>query len=175
MANLLTILRLLLIPVFIYLAFLPGPAGFWSSSAVFGVAALTDLFDGIVARRTETVSGLGRFLDPLADRLLVVSVLVVLVLKQDVPLWAAAVAVSRDFALMLGYKIVQARGAKPSVSRLGKTSTAVLMVSLALLVLNLPGAVYVFYAGMVLSLASGLQYAVRELKPPGQSRLEGQG
>jgi len=171
-ANLLTVLRLLLIPVFIFLAFLPGRTALLSSAAVFGAAALTDLFDGLVARRTGTVTELGKVLDPVADRLLVLSVLVVLVLKGAVPLWVAALVIGRDLAMVLGYKVVEARGAAPSVSLLGKTSTAVLLVSMALLILRLPGAIYVFYAGVILSLASALQYGLKSF-PGGRSRAEG--
>lgn len=158
MANALTILRVVLIPVFVYLKLSPVPGGKWFAAAAFGVAALTDLFDGILARRTDTVTPFGKIADPLADRALILTVLVVLVLTGQLPLWAAAIVAARDFVMMFGYKLVQARGLTPEVSFLGKVSTTVLMVSIALVIVDIPGGVYVFYAGMALSVASGVQY-----------------
>lgn len=135
------------------------------AAAVFGAAALTDLFDGMVARKTGTVTRFGKIADPLADRLLVLAVLAVLAYTGDVPLWAAIVVVARDVSMVAGYRAMQARGLSPEVSYLGKVSTAVLMVSLALLTLAAPGtglsmlALGVFFTGMALSLLSAAVYA----------------
>ncbi len=158
MANALTILRLLLVPVFAYLSFQPAPVGTLVAAAVFGLAALTDLFDGMVARRTNTVSEFGKIADPLVDRALIVTVLVVLVLQQAVPLWAAAIVIGRDLVMVAGYRLLQSKGTKPAVSQLGKYSTAVLMAAVVTLILRWPFGVYAFYAGVFLSVISGLQY-----------------
>jgi CDP-diacylglycerol--glycerol-3-phosphate 3-phosphatidyltransferase len=159
MANLLTVLRLVLIPVFVWarLSGLPGER--LVAAAVYGVAALTDLFDGLVARKTGTVTQFGRIADPLADRALVLSVLAVLVYTGDVPLWAASVVIGRDVLMVLGYKILQVKGLKPEVTYFGKVATAVVMIALALLILAAPFALLFFYVGMALSVMSGLTYA----------------
>ncbi len=159
MANLLTVLRLVLIPVFVWarLSGLPGQR--LVAAAIYGAAALTDLFDGIVARKTGTVTQFGRIADPLADRALVLSVLAVLVYTGDVPLWAASVVIGRDVLMVVGYKILQLKGLKPEVTYFGKVATAVVMIALALLILAAPFALLVFYVGMSLSVMSGLIYA----------------
>lgn len=153
-----TILRLLLIPVFVYLALLPPPAGTLGAAAAFGAASLTDLFDGMVARRTGSVTEFGKIADPLVDRALIISVLIVLIVQGVVPLWAAALVIGRDVVMVLGYKMLQTKGAKLSVSFLGKVSTAVLMLSIVALILRVPAAVYAFYFGVALSLLSAAQY-----------------
>jgi len=97
LANWLTVLRILLIPVFISLLVYrkPGPA-----LVVFVAAALTDLLDGYVARRHGLSSRLGAFLDPMADKLLLVSSFVTLTWLKALPFWIAAVVISRDLILM---------------------------------------------------------------------------
>jgi len=158
MANLLTVLRIALIPVFVWARLSGLPAERLLAAAAYGAAALTDLFDGMVARRTGTVTQFGRIADPLADRALVLVVLAVLVYTGEVPLWAAAVVIGRDVLMVVGYKIMQVRGFRPEVSYFGKIATAVVMVALALLILAAPLALLFFYVGMALSVASGLAY-----------------
>ena len=159
MANILTLLRVLLVPVVVLAMLSPVPGGRLTAAALFGVAALTDLFDGMVARRTGSVTEFGKIADPLADRALILVILATLVYRGDLPLWAAATVVGRDAAMMIGYRLMQRRGDKPEVSLAGKAATAVLMISISLLVLELPGARLAFYAGVMLSLGSGVLYA----------------
>lgn len=159
MANALTILRVALIPLFVYLKLSSVAGHDLLAAAVFGVAALTDLFDGMLARRTGTVTQFGKIIDPLADRVLILTVLVVLVMLGAVPLWAVVVVASRDFAMVFGYKVAQAKGFTPEVSLLGKISTTALMLSIVLLILSAPGAVAAFYVATALSVVSGAQYA----------------
>lgn len=173
MANILTVLRVALIPGVVYALLVPVPGGRLTAATVFGVAALTDLFDGMIARRAGSVTEFGKLVDPLADRALVMAVLVALVLAGNLPLWAAAVVIGRDVAMMVGYKAMQLRGAKPRISLAGKVSTAVLMISIAMLVLVLPGAVLAFYAGMVLSVVSGFAYVLAAARGVAGEGLKG--
>lgn len=174
MANLLTVLRLVLIPVFVWarLSGLPGER--LVAAAIYGAAALTDLLDGLVARKTGTVTQFGRIADPLADRALVLSVLGVLVYTGDVPLWAASVVICRDVLMVVGYKVLQVKGLKPEVTYFGKIATAVVMIALALLILAAPLALLFFYLGMALSVVSGLAY-VREAGRTIRATQEGEG
>lgn len=164
MANVLTILRVLLIPIFVYAWLSPIPSGRLVATAVFGAAALTDLFDGMIARKTGTVSDIGRMMDPLADRILVASVLALLVYTKELPLIAVLIVVMRDLALIVGYELLKAKGGRPEVSFLGKVSTATLMVAVALVMLGAPGGRVVFYAGVALSIVSGVAYALGALR-----------
>ncbi|MGH8354948.1 MAG: CDP-alcohol phosphatidyltransferase family protein, partial [Pseudomonas sp.] len=84
--NLLTVLRVLLIPIFILLFYLPFAWSYWAASAVFGLAAITDWLDGYLARRLEQSTPFGAFLDPVADKLMVAVALVLLV-EEHANLW----------------------------------------------------------------------------------------
>src|SRR3989441_4215946 len=110
LANWLTVLRILLIPVFVSLLVYrkPGPA-----LVVFVAAALTDLLDGYVARRHGLSSRLGAFLDPMADKLLLVSSFVTLTWLKALPFWIAAVVISRDLILMVGALVIHMAGGRP--------------------------------------------------------------
>src|SRR5919206_3628925 len=107
LANWLTVLRILLIPVFITLLVYRqrGPA-----LAVFLAAALTDLLDGYIARRRGSQTRLGAFLDPVADKLLLTSAFVTLTWLKVIPFWIAAVVVSRDVVLSLGVLVIHVAG-----------------------------------------------------------------
>src|SRR5205809_4578570 len=122
LANWLTVLRILLIPVFVSLLVYrkPGPA-----LVVFVAAALTDLLDGYVARRHGLSSRLGAFLDPMADKLLLVSSFVTLTWLKALPFWIAAVVISRDLILMVGALVIHMAGGRiyPRPSRAGKAAT----------------------------------------------------
>ena len=107
LANWLTLLRILLIPVFVSLLVYrrPGPA-----LIVFGLAALTDLLDGWAARHWKDESSLGAFLDPMADKLLLTSSFVTLTYLKVLPFWIAAVVISRDVILVLGALLIYMLG-----------------------------------------------------------------
>jgi cardiolipin synthase len=128
-ANQLTLLRMLLIPAFVILV-LYGRVG-WAL-ATFVTAGLTDLLDGLIARRAGQKTTLGAWLDPMADKLLLVSAFVVLTvpdtgLRFRIPIWLTVIVISRDLAIVLTVAIVNlAIGRRTFVpSLLGKTATAV--------------------------------------------------
>src|ERR687892_2064770 len=122
LANWLTVLRILLIPVFVSLLVYKqrGPA-----LAVFLAAALTDLLDGYVARQRGSQSRLGAFLDPLADKLLLISSFVTLTWLKALPFWIAAVVISRDIILVVGALAIHMAGGRiyPRPTWAGKAAT----------------------------------------------------
>src|SRR5256885_9001748 len=122
LANWLTVLRILVIPVCVSLLVYrkPGPA-----LVVFVAAALTDLLDGYVARRHGLSSRLGAFLDPMADKLLLVSSFVTLTWLKALPFWIAAVVISRDLILMVGALVIHMAGRRlfPRPSPAGENPT----------------------------------------------------
>src|SRR5919112_6099165 len=151
--NALSLLRLFMVPVVVALL-LAGSDGL--AAAFFVLAAATDFLDGKLARRAGPTR-LGRILDPVADRLMLSSVAVVLAVRGIMPAWAVAILVGRDLLTVIGSIVV---GSKVRVNRVGKAATAVLMVAIALVVLS-PGTVVgeiMFYAGFGLSIVAGLQY-----------------
>src|SRR5207247_3862604 len=109
LANWLTLIRILLIPVFVSLLVYRRP-GF--ALVVFGLAALTDLLDGWVARRWNDQSTLGAFLDPMADKLLLTASFVTLTYLKALPFWIAAVVISPDVFLVVGALLVHMVGGR---------------------------------------------------------------
>lgn len=138
--NLLTLLRILLIPVFVAVFYVEAPWSAYVAATIFGAAALTDWFDGYLARRLEQTSPLGAFLDPVADKLMVVVSLVVLV-QADPRVWLALpvmVIIGREIAVSALREWMAEIGARATVavSMLGKIKTTAQMVSIALLILR---------------------------------------
>jgi cardiolipin synthase (CMP-forming) len=136
----------------------------------FAVVASTDWVDGYIARRTRSVSDLGKLLDPVADRLVIVSVLVALVVRGVFPLWAATLIAVRDLALLaVGAVALARRGVRIDVRVVGKAATAALMLGVPLIAwgaldLWLATAATVvgwtsFAVGIVLSYAAAAWYA----------------
>ena len=151
--NALSLLRLFLVPVVVALLLARSDA---LAAAFFVLAALTDFLDGRLARIAGPTR-LGRVLDPLADRLMLSSVALVLAVRGLLPVWAVAILVGRDLLALLGSLVV---GSKIRVNRVGKAATAVLMGAVVLVVVS-PGVVaeIIFYAGFGLSIVAGLMYA----------------
>ena len=164
--NALSLFRLFTVPVVVVLLLARADL---PAAVLFVIAAVTDFLDGRLARRAGPTR-LGRILDPLADRLMLSSVAVVLAIRGLLPAWAVAILVGRDLLTLLGSLVL---GNKIRVNRVGKAATALLMVAVALVVVS-PGALgeIVFYAGFGLSVVAGLMYAgkVRSILSGGETR-----
>ena len=136
--NLLTVLRILLIPVFIVLFYLPVDWSREAATAVFLLAAVTDWLDGFLARRMQLVSALGAFLDPVADKLMVAVALVLLVQADpSIPMAiAAAVIIGREIAISALREWMAEIGSRTqvAVSEIGKFKTAAQMTAITLLI-----------------------------------------
>lgn len=138
--NLLTVLRVLLIPIFILLFYLPFSWSYWAASAVFAIAAATDWLDGYLARRLEQSTPFGAFLDPVADKLMVAVALVLLV-DEHSNLWLtlpAAIIIGREIVVSALREWMAELGARAqvAVSNLAKWKTAAQMVALIVLLAN---------------------------------------
>jgi cardiolipin synthase (CMP-forming) len=170
-ANQLTLLRLLLVPVFA-LCMLYGLLG-WAL-VTFGVAGATDALDGLIARRTGQPTTLGAWLDPMADKLLLLTTFVMLTLPglglvNRLPLWLTVLVISRDVAIVLTVAVVNLavarRTFRPSV--FGKAATVIyILTALCTLFADYLGqrwaAVTVFvYLSLAITLLSGFHYVVR--------------
>lgn len=136
--NLLTLLRILLIPVFVVLFYLPFEGAHAAAAAVFALAGLTDWLDGYLARRLEQVSPLGAFLDPVADKLMVATALIVVV-QADPSAWlamAAVVIIGREITISALREWMAEVGARAqvAVSEIGKIKTAAQMVAILLMI-----------------------------------------
>jgi cardiolipin synthase (CMP-forming) len=126
--NVLSLARIVTIPLIVWAIVHHGTEA--AGLLAFGIVASTDWLDGYLARRTGRVSEVGKILDPLADRLAVVSVLVALVVRDAFPPWAAALIVVRDVALLLvGAWVLARRGIRIDVRMIGKVATLALMIA----------------------------------------------
>ena len=123
LANWLTILRIFLIPVFVTLLVYRRVG---EAFVVFCLASFTDMLDGYIARSHGRQTRLGAFLDPVADKLLLISAFVTLTYLKLVPFWITAVVVSRDLILTLGVLVIHVSGGTvhPAPTWIGKTATA---------------------------------------------------
>jgi cardiolipin synthase len=151
--NALSLARLFMVPIVVALLLADADG---LAAALFMLAAATDFLDGKLARRSGPTR-LGRILDPVADRLMLSSVAVVLAVRGLLPAWAVAILVGRDLATLVGGMMV---GTKIRVNLVGKAATAVLMGAIALVVLMPRSAAgeIVFYAGFGLSVVAGIMY-----------------
>jgi len=165
--NAITVSRILLIPVFVLVFLEPTPNRAVAAAAVFGLAALTDAVDGYVARRWGHVTRLGKLLDPIADKLLVLTALFLLVDQGLVEAWIAIVLAGRELAVT-GLRAVAAReGIVLAAETTGKLKMAAQVVAILLLILDeaVPVVLNLYYwgtvillASLVLSLVSAAQY-----------------
>lgn len=140
--NKLTILRMIMIVPFVVFMLVPigGAAGKWIALALFVIASLTDLLDGKIARKYNLVTTFGKFMDPLADKLLVCSALICLVELGRIPAWIVIIIISREF-IISGFRLVAAeQGVVIAASYWGKFKTVAQMVMVILLVFDFGGA-----------------------------------
>ena len=142
--NKLTVMRALAVPVFVVLMLVPfgGKAceGWckWTALTVFIIAAFTDLFDGRIARKYQLVTNFGKFMDPLADKLLVCSALICLVELERIPAWVVIIIIAREFVIS-GIRLIAADdGVVISASRWGKVKTVFQMIMVGFMIGNLP-------------------------------------
>ena len=176
--NALTVSRLVAIPPLMYLILARFDYHDQIAAAVFVVFSLTDTMDGQLARRQGSVSDLGKFLDPLADKLFVLSVLIVLVQEELVAAWVVVVIFSRELLITLLRTVASTQGRALAAAPLGKTKTVTQVVAVTLLILQrpypwlgLPATLAVAFA-VLFTLSSGLDYLWRwrHILLPGGSR-----
>jgi len=173
--NLLTSLRIVMIPVCLSLLGADTPKGGYWATIVFTLAALTDLVDGWLARKMNVVSVLGKLLDPLADKLIVMASLVWMVPMGRIPAWVVVLLLGRDIAVTGLRSVAASEGVVIAAGEEGKAKTALQMIGVICLILGYPyhmsyagidlGAVDMVHVGRMLvylsiifSLASAAQY-----------------
>ncbi len=139
LANKLTLLRVLMIPAFLVVLYLGFPNSQYVALAIFVLASLTDLLDGHIARSRNMVTDFGKFMDPLADKVLVVTAMLWFVENGRIPAWAVAIVIFREFAVS-GMRLIAAEGGRViAAGWSGKVKTASTMVCLILMFLPIPG------------------------------------
>ena len=171
--NKLTVLRVIMVPFFVFfmLTDVGGAANKWIALVLFIVASLTDMLDGKIARKYNLVTNFGKFMDPLADKLLVCSAMICLIPSGKLPTAVVIVIIAREF-IVSGFRMIAAeKGVVIAAGWWGKIKTAESMVMLVLILLFEAlglhdGAVYVIeqvliYLAMVLTIISMIDYLVK--------------
>lgn len=137
LANKLTLIRIFLVPIFlVFIAVKDIPYGSFIATFIFILASLTDKLDGYIARSRNQVTNFGKFMDPLADKLLVTAALISLVELHVVPSWAAIVIIAREFAVSGLRSIAAAQGRVIAASWWGKIKTVIQIIAIILLLLK---------------------------------------
>lgn len=158
--NLITFSRLLGIPFLLYGLHNPTPQARWVCLTIFLVAALTDWLDGYLARKLNQITDLGKFLDPLVDKLLVLAPLLILIELRQVPAWGVFLILGRELAIA-GWRVNQTTITGANIW--GKLKTVSQIIAIALLIAPLPEvwktpSLIAFWVSVALTLISGAIY-----------------
>lgn len=178
--NKLTVFRVILIVPFVVLL-LGGNAGWFGNNvlisnvaalAIFIIASLTDLADGKIARKYNLVTNFGKFMDPLADKLLVCSALIALVEMGRIPSWVVIIIIAREF-IISGFRLIASdNGVVIAASYWGKFKTTFQMVMVCLMLVNVPGGIrwwpwlnvltqVIMWIALVLTVVSLIDYLLK--------------
>lgn len=179
--NKITLLRICLIPIFIFILSIPLDLGAWNigttdlpithfiAAVIFIIASTTDWLDGYFARKYNLITNMGKFLDPLADKLLVSAAFILIVELGLAPAWIVILIISREFAVT-GLRLVAAgEGIVLAASNMGKLKTVSQILSIILLLLHnfpfsyigIPIDLIMLYIALILTVWSGVDYFVK--------------
>jgi CDP-diacylglycerol---glycerol-3-phosphate 3-phosphatidyltransferase len=164
--NTITLLRIGIVPVLFFLLLSPGTVWSLILAALFILAALTDLLDGYVARRYHIVTTMGKFLDPIADKLIINTAMIMMIPIGRIPAWIVAIIIIRDFIVDGVRSIASSGGIVIPASPLGKQKTLCQVFAISALIIHYPlfGAdahtvgIFILYIALVLTVYSGMDY-----------------
>ncbi len=168
--NKLTLLRVIMIPFFIIMLLMNEGETLlfrYIAAGIFIAASLTDWLDGAIARKYNLVTNFGKFMDPLADKLLVCSALICLVALEQFPVWMVIVIVSREF-IISGFRLVAAeQGLVIAASYWGKFKTVSQMITIVLMIVNLPVlhtvTTVMMWIALILTVVSLVDYVAKNI------------
>ena len=166
--NKLTILRVIMIPFFVAALLYDGGANQnmrYVAAALFIIASLTDMLDGKIARKYNLVTNFGKFMDPLADKLLVCSALICMIELRELPAWMVIIIISREF-IISGFRLVASdNGVVIAASYWGKFKTTFQMIGVVLLIFNIPAlstlTTIIVWISLALTVISLVDYIVK--------------
>ncbi len=165
--NKLTMFRIVLIPFFVIFMMIPLEFGNIIALIIFIVASLTDTFDGYIARKYNLITDFGKFMDPLADKLLVCSAMICLIDKGQLASWIVIIIVAREFVIS-GFRLIAAdNGIVIAASKWGKAKTISQMVMIIVLLLNIDNMFFyvlgqvLIYLSLILTIVSLIDYIVK--------------
>jgi CDP-diacylglycerol--glycerol-3-phosphate 3-phosphatidyltransferase len=177
LANIITIIRIIMVPIFLVILLTEMENKEIIAFIIFVSASVTDALDGYVARKYNQVTQLGKFLDPLADKLLVTAALIALIYLQYVETWVASIIIFRELLISAFRYYYLVNDNSFSASKAAKRKTFVQIVALSLIIIHpkLPFSDYVFWGGtillylsVVLTVYSGVDYLMKFASPSRQ-------
>lgn len=169
LANKLTVIRIILVPIFLIFMTLQSRTCFVIGSLIFIIASITDKLDGYIARKRNEVTNFGKFMDPLADKLLVTSALVILVEFGVIRAWVVMVIIAREFAVSGLRTLAASEGVVIAASKWGKSKTVVQIIAIILGLISLIYShrylilltdIFIILA-VVITIISGIDYFVK--------------
>lgn len=165
--NKLTTFRVILIPFFVFFMLAPNMTGInhYIAAAIFIVASLTDLLDGKIARKYNLVTNFGKFMDPLADKLLVCSAMICLIQTGQLAAWIVVIIIAREF-IISGFRLIASdNGVVIAASYWGKFKTTFQMVMICLMIANFPQLQIltniIMWIALILTVVSLIDYLVK--------------
>lgn len=164
--NKLTLMRVIMIPFFIVFLLVPiTPYDNWIALAIFILASLTDFLDGYIARKYHLVTNFGKFMDPLADKLLVCSALICLIELERIPAWMVILIIAREF-IISGFRLIASdNGVVIAASYWGKFKTTLQIVAVCLLIADIPALAavtqIVLWIAIILTVVSLVDYLIK--------------
>ena len=161
--NKLTLLRIILIPIFMVVLYWGFPGATYVALAIFIIASLTDLLDGKIARKYNLVTDFGKFADPLADKMLVTAAMLWFVEIGQMPAWMLLIVICREFAVSGLRMIASDKGRVIAAGWSGKVKTATTMVCICLMLLPIPREADIVCVVLIVAttLYSGVEYFVK--------------
>ena len=158
--NKLTVLRLLLVPVFFVVAYFERSKDVYLfATVIYSVASATDFLDGYLARKYNLVTDFGKFMDPLADKVLVAAAMIFLVQVGRLPAFLVVVIVAREYAISILRAIASSQGTVIAAAKGGKIKTVTQMIGTILLLLNMTAiGLTIMYIALIATIYSGGEY-----------------
>ncbi len=169
-ANIITLLRILLVPIFLVILLTEMENKEIFAFVVFLIASISDAFDGYVARKFDQVTDLGKFLDPIADKLLISAALIALVSLNEIETWAAAVIILREIFMTAFRFYFYMKEASFSASKIAKNKTLFQIISISIFIIykKLPYPEYlhkigtlILYIAVFLTIYSAIEYIIK--------------
>lgn len=137
--NILTIIRLLMIPCFVYFFYSPMDYGVRAAMVIFAAAGLTDILDGYIARRYNQITRLGIVLDPLADKLMLLTVLISITIRNQIPFWIIVVVAIKETLLLMGaINLFNNHNIVVPANKFGKLSTVAFYIAVLAIAFDIP-------------------------------------
>jgi len=171
--NILTIIRFLLIPGFVYYFFSPTEYGIKVAIIIFVAAGLTDVLDGFIARRFNLITKLGIVLDPLADKLMLLTVLVSITLKNQIPIWIIIVVAAKETLMILGaITLFSDHDIVVPANKLGKLSTITFYVAILAVTFKMPYSELLLDLFVAVTIAALVVYFINYLNIKKQHKID---